>query len=532
MKKLLAPKSKEMPHAILDNHENLITDPVVIRNEYKAEFQYRLRKRDIRSGLEWFENFQNRLCKLRVKTASEIQSPDFTFSEVKEVISKLKTGKSTDPTGFIRELYNCAGDGLLLSILEMMNAIKKSKYIPDEWNTMWIRTLKKKKGTSKKLDNYRGIFIVPILSIIFEKLLKNRLSNTLEENISKFQNGGMKGKGVLDNLFIIRGIINHAKYLGKELWLTFYDIEKCFDSLWLEDCINSLWDMGVRNDILSLIYLMNKEARVTVKTPVGDTDPILLTNLVKQGTVLGPVLNNCSLNKMSTHSTGYNFGSVQLKPLEFVDDIADPSREKASAIASNSVLEAIQHEKRISFSAEKCELLKINCNNSDGFKVNGIGIKVVESARYLGDLFNIKGDNSDICRERHLKAEGTSVELCSLSRGLSFGIRQIESMLILYKTVFVPRLIYNCEAWSKLKAADYKILQSAQLKFMRKILEVPRSTPTAALYLELGIWPIRYEIEIRQLFFLKRVLNKTADDPCLQVYFEMLKFKDEPNLGK
>ena len=97
----------------------------------------------------------------------------------------------------------------------------------------------------------------------------------------------MKGKGVVDNLFIIRGIINHAKYLGKELWSTFYDIEKCFDSLWLEDCMNSLWDMGARNDILSLIYLMNKEARVTVKTPVCDTDAVLLTNLVKQGTVLG-----------------------------------------------------------------------------------------------------------------------------------------------------------------------------------------------------------------------------------------------------
>ena len=138
---------------------------------------------------------------------------------------------------------------------------------------------------------YRGIFIVPILSIIFEKLLKNRLSNTLQENISKFQNGGMKEKGVVDNLFIIRGIINHAKYLCKELWLTFYDIEKCFDGLWLEDYINSLWNMGVRSDILSLIYLMNKEARMTVKTPVGGTDAILLTNLVKQGTVLGPVLH-------------------------------------------------------------------------------------------------------------------------------------------------------------------------------------------------------------------------------------------------
>ena len=68
--------------------------------------------------------------------------------------------------------------------------------------------------------------------------------------------------------------------------------------------------MGVRNDILSLIYLKNKEARVTVKTQVGDTEAMLLTNLVKQGTVLGPVLNNCSLNKMSTHGTGFNFGSV------------------------------------------------------------------------------------------------------------------------------------------------------------------------------------------------------------------------------
>ena len=47
---------------------------------------------------------------------------------------------------------------------------------------------------------------------------------------------------------------------------------------------------------------------------------------------------------MSTHSTGYNFGSVQIKPMEFVDDIADPCWEKASAIAINNVLEAIQHE--------------------------------------------------------------------------------------------------------------------------------------------------------------------------------------------
>ena len=67
--------------------------------------------------------------------------------------------------------------------------------------------------------------------------------------MTQFQNGGIKGKGVVDNLFIVRGIINHATYLNKELWPTFYDIEECFDSLWLEDCINSLWENGVRDDM-------------------------------------------------------------------------------------------------------------------------------------------------------------------------------------------------------------------------------------------------------------------------------------------
>ena len=113
--------------------------------------------------------------------------------------------------------------------------------------------------------------------------MKNRISDTLQHNISKFQNGGMRGKGAVDNLFISRGIINHANYLGKELWLTFYDIEKCFDSLWLEDCINTLWDLGVKDDILYLIYLMNIKATVTIKI---DTDPLFLSNFVKQGTVL------------------------------------------------------------------------------------------------------------------------------------------------------------------------------------------------------------------------------------------------------
>ena len=74
--------------------------------------------------------------------------------------------------------------------------------------------------------------------------------------------------------------------------------------------------------------------------------------------------------------------------MEFVDDLADPNRDKQSALASNAVLQAIQHEMRLAFSAEKCELLKINSKDDKCLKVNGRSMKQVDVACYLGDHFN------------------------------------------------------------------------------------------------------------------------------------------------
>ena len=216
---------------------------------------------------------------------------------------------------------------------------------PQNWSELWIKTLKKKKGSFKSLKNYRGIFIVPIISIIFKKLLKNRITPVLKQNISNFQNGGSKGKGVEDNLFLLRALIDHSKYMGKQLWLMFYGIEKCFDSLWL-GCINSLLDNGVKDDTLSLIYNLNLSANITIKTPLGDTQVLSLENLVKQGTVLGLVLNNCSLDRVCKESLGYHIGSLEIKSMEFVDDIADPNSDEISAKFSNRIVEQIQFEKR------------------------------------------------------------------------------------------------------------------------------------------------------------------------------------------
>ena len=121
-----------------------------------------------------------------------------------------------------------------------------------------------------------------------------------------------------------------------------------------------------------------------------------------------------------------------MKSMEFVDDLADQNRDEQSALASNAVLQAIQHEKRLAFSAEKCELLKMNSKDDTCLKVNGRSMKQVDVACYLDDHFNRQGNSSDLCEERVTKAKGTIIEICSLCKGMDMENKQIESMLLLY----------------------------------------------------------------------------------------------------
>ena len=66
-------------------------------------------------------------------------------------------------------------------------------------------------------------------------------------------------------------------------------------------------------------------------------------------------------------------------------------------------------------------------------------LKQVDVACCLGDHFNRQGNNSDLCKERVTKAKGIIIELCSMCEGINMGNKQNESMLLLYKTVFIPR---------------------------------------------------------------------------------------------
>ena len=190
-------------------------------NLYQSEIKCGLHRRNIKAKLTEHESAVNELCNMRPENARCDTSSNYQVEEVQTAIKELKLGKSVDPTGLIRELFIRGGSGLVRSITAMFNAFKKNFDVPSQWDDILITTMFKNKGSWKKLDNCLGIFILSILQLIYEEVLINRISCLLQKNMLKFQNGGVKGKGVTDNLFILKGIIDHSKYLGKGVLLPF-----------------------------------------------------------------------------------------------------------------------------------------------------------------------------------------------------------------------------------------------------------------------------------------------------------------------
>ena len=241
--------------------------------------------------------------------------------------------------------------------------MRRKKSLPRIWENISITTIYKKKRSKKKLKNHIGIFMTPILSKILEKLIQIRIQPHIDTFSSLFQASGKKNHSTADNIFLLRSLIDHATYMRSPIIFTLYDFETCFDTLWLEDSLNVLWDAGVTNDLFYVIYALNETCSIIVNTPFGQTSSIQIDNLVKQGTASGPVLCSTSIGdyckENSSPRSGTYIGNACVKPLAFMDDLGDVNKNAEDSEKTHEDAIHFQKAKRLKFGYEKCEILII-----------------------------------------------------------------------------------------------------------------------------------------------------------------------------
>ena len=189
---------------------------------------------------------------------------------MERVLKLLKRRKCRDPQGYVNELFNyeAAGSDLKESLLHIMNKTKENFEIPDIMKDVNVVLIpKQNKPNLNLLENQRGIFLLSIYRSMLMKMLLLYEYEGIDQYMSDSNAGGRKVRRAQNHLFIINGIIHqHAiSKTEKQITISIYDCEQCFDSLWQEDIINDLYEAGVRDDKLALLYKTNEFNNIAVK---------------------------------------------------------------------------------------------------------------------------------------------------------------------------------------------------------------------------------------------------------------------------
>ena len=333
-----------------DSNGNIITSTSQLKDLYLQTYKHRLRHRPIENGYINIMLLKEELWERRLKSLRKNISPPWTMKNLEDVLRSLKNNQARDPVGMVNELFKLEniGSKLKWAILDLMNCLKSNLFIPEKFQLSNITSIFKNKGSRLDLKNDRGIFILTTLRKILDKLTYNDKYLGIESNMSDSNIGARKDKNIRNHLFVIHGVINSVLNEEKNpIDIQIYDLEQAFDALWLEDCLNDVFDNlpdEERDDKIVLVYESNVSNLVAVNTAVGQTDRIQIPRIVQQGGGWGPM--ECSNSVDTIGKKCYERGihsylykeSVKILPLAMVDDLLGISECGNKSLQQNVLL--------------------------------------------------------------------------------------------------------------------------------------------------------------------------------------------------
>ena len=364
MLKTIVPKhGASMPIAKRNHKGNLVSNPSDIKKLLAKEYKQRLRSRPIRPDLGDLKERRKEIFAMHLKLAEETKSLPWKMSDLVKALGDLKNNKSRDHAGYVNEIFKAEviGSNLKKSLLLLCNKLKMKNEIPKFMRYSNITTVHKK-GSLTELENERGIFRVDVIRSILMRLIYNEKYPDIDRNMSDSQMGGRKGKGCRNNIFIINGIIHDvlkSKKTGPVL-LQVYDYAQMFDSINLKQAISDVYEAGLKDDNLSLVYQANKEIFMAVNTPDGLSKRQTLNNIVLQGDTFGSILASVQVDTIGQEcsESGYGYKYKDILPvgiLGLVDDTIGVTEVGYKAQMMNAFFNVKTAEKGLQFGVKKCK---------------------------------------------------------------------------------------------------------------------------------------------------------------------------------
>jgi hypothetical protein len=344
-------------------------------------------------------------------------------------------------------------------------------------------------------------------------------------------------RNIRDNIFVLNAVMNNQKKKCNEaLDIQVYDVEQCFDSLWLKEVISALYEAGMQNDKLPLLFLENKTAQVAVKTPGGLSERVSIEKIIMQGSVWGSICCVVLMDNLAKHVYKnkellyYYKGVVGCPPLQMVDDVLGLQNCLSQSKQLNTVVNTFMELEKLTLSKTKCHKLHLGNNISlcPDMLVHGEAVKNSKMEKYLGDIISSSGSAKPNLARRLSRGWGRVSEILGLVKEAPLGCRRIAAGLLLRKPLLINTMLFNSEAWHDITSSQVEAFEKIDEALLRGLVIGHAKLPLPALYLETGQVPIRYILATRRILYLQTILHRGPDELIRRIYSAQ---KDDPSDG-
>lgn len=158
-------------------------------------------------------------------------------------------------------------------------------------------------------------------------------------------------------------------------------------------------------------------------------------------------------------------------------------------------------------------------SKNERWNFGNLTLEVVKQFNYVACIFTSSG-NFTTCMNALRESGKSALFLLSNMFHINQEILPFNK-LKLFNSKVLPVLSYGSEVWGM---NDIDCIETFYLSYLKNVLCVKKSTPYSFVYGELGLYPLKIEIQIRALIYLLKVIRLSLPHDSLirTIYLELL----------
>ena len=288
---------------------------------------------------------------------------------------------------------------------------------------------------------------------------------------------------------------------------------KAYDKAWLNAILYTMNKSGITPKNWRMIQKLNTGLTAKIRTKHGLTDDIHIKDSIRQGGVLSVIEYSNLIDEIAKEIKDENKGQLTVGSntvdgcLLWMDDVALIHTDNKQVQDMLDITQEIANRYHIKFGKEKSQILSIG-KEPTNFSLGADNLDKTDKYKYLGIMINNKGNMEEHIKTIKGKTEAALQTILNIAGYNDFNRIYMEIIWKLFNTSIISILTYSAEAWIPTKS-EIKKIQKILDNTVKRILNIPITTPTENIILETGIWNIESIIARKQLNYYYKIIKET-----------------------